>query len=177
MKKGTKHCVSEWQASAFRLFASFISNFSTPNGTVAPATPAAAAAAAVTRCVSTPVNQTPPDRQAAMFGGFGGGAPQRFEECYHCYSVAYADKSQLEVSQSQAGRQIVRQGLPAGDGSLMSPTNDSHSYHGLSSACWLLLCILCIGDCPSTCISYHSSSLGISLSPHRHDRPTILMTD
>ena len=39
-----------------------------------------------------------------MFGGFGGGAPQRFEECYHCYSVAYADKSQLEVSQSQSGR-------------------------------------------------------------------------
>ena len=46
-----------------------------------------------------------------MFGGFGGGAPQRFEECYHCYSVAYADKSQLEVSYSQSGRQedIVRQ--------------------------------------------------------------------
>ena len=37
-----------------------------------------------------------------MFGGFGagamGGMPQRFEECYHCYSVAYADKSHLEVS-------------------------------------------------------------------------------
>ena len=29
-----------------------------------------------------------------------GGMPQRFEECYHCYSVAYADKSHLEVSES-----------------------------------------------------------------------------
>ena len=34
------------------------------------------------------------------FGGFGGlgGMPTRFEEQYHCYSVAYADKSHLEVS-------------------------------------------------------------------------------
>lgn len=37
------------------------------------------------------------------FGGFGGmgmgmGPPRRFEEQYHCYSVAYADKSHLEVS-------------------------------------------------------------------------------
>jgi ubiquitin fusion degradation protein 1 len=34
-------------------------------------------------------------------GGFGGGfgmSGRRFEEQYHCYSVAYADKSQLEVS-------------------------------------------------------------------------------
>ncbi len=47
-----------------------------------------------------------------MFGGFGGGAPQRFEECYHCYSVAYADKSHLEVSQLQSGRH--RSGRTAG---------------------------------------------------------------
>jgi hypothetical protein len=26
------------------------------------------------------------------------GIPQRFEEQYHCYSVAYADKPHLEVS-------------------------------------------------------------------------------
>ena len=33
-------------------------------------------------------------------GGFGGsfGGSRRFEEQYHCYSVAYADKSHLEVS-------------------------------------------------------------------------------
>lgn len=33
-------------------------------------------------------------------GGFGSGygAPRRFEEQYHCYSVAYADKIHLEVS-------------------------------------------------------------------------------
>lgn len=34
-------------------------------------------------------------------GGFGGGfglSGRRFEEQYHCYSVAYADKSHLEVS-------------------------------------------------------------------------------
>jgi hypothetical protein len=33
-------------------------------------------------------------------GGFGSGygAPRRFEEQYHCYSVAYADKMHLEVS-------------------------------------------------------------------------------
>ena len=32
-------------------------------------------------------------------GGFGGGAPRRrFEEQYHCYSVAAADKAHLEVS-------------------------------------------------------------------------------
>ena len=29
-----------------------------------------------------------------MGGGF---APRRFEEQYHCYSVAYADKAHLEV--------------------------------------------------------------------------------
>lgn len=34
---------------------------------------------------------------AGFGGGFGGGS-RRFEEQYHCYSVAYADKSQLEVS-------------------------------------------------------------------------------
>jgi hypothetical protein len=37
-----------------------------------------------------------------MWGGFGmgGGFPARqgFEEQYHCYSVAYADKAHLEVS-------------------------------------------------------------------------------
>jgi hypothetical protein len=32
-------------------------------------------------------------------GGIGAGFPamRRFEEQYHCYSVAYADKAQLEV--------------------------------------------------------------------------------
>ena len=32
-------------------------------------------------------------------GGMGGqyGGNRRFEEQYHCYSVAYADKSNLEV--------------------------------------------------------------------------------
>jgi hypothetical protein len=33
------------------------------------------------------------------FGGFGIPMPRKFEEQYHCYSVAYADKSHLEVSQ------------------------------------------------------------------------------
>ena len=103
---------------------------------------------------------------STMFGGFGGGAPQRFEECYHCYSVAYADKSHLEVScnqlQSKSGRQAGcwQETGPHG----FNAMNGSHFYHGFSSTCWLLLCILCIGHCPSTCISYHSSSLGISLS-------------
>ena len=33
-----------------------------------------------------------------MMGGAGGGFGQRrFEEQYHCYSVAYADKAHLEV--------------------------------------------------------------------------------
>ena len=39
------------------------------------------------------------------WGGFGAGGmiphhriPQKFEEQYHCYSVAYADKGHLEVS-------------------------------------------------------------------------------
>lgn len=27
----------------------------------------------------------------------GGGLPRTFEEQYHCYSVAYADKAHLEV--------------------------------------------------------------------------------
>jgi len=33
-------------------------------------------------------------------GGMGGGGfpTRRFEETYHCYSVAYADKAHLEVS-------------------------------------------------------------------------------
>ena len=43
-----------------------------------------------------------------MFGGFGGGAPQRFEECYHCYSVAYADKSHLEESLQSGSRTAWR---------------------------------------------------------------------
>ena len=39
-------------------------------------------------------------------GGYGGGLPagygsnRRFEEQYHCYSVAYAGKSHLEVRTS-----------------------------------------------------------------------------
>jgi hypothetical protein len=32
---------------------------------------------------------------AGGMGGYGGN--RRFEEQYHCYSVAYADKSTLEV--------------------------------------------------------------------------------
>ena len=34
--------------------------------------------------------------------GFGGGRnyARRFEEQYHCYSVAYADKPHLEVSEN-----------------------------------------------------------------------------
>ena len=34
-------------------------------------------------------------------GGGGFGAPRRFEEQYHCYSVAYADKAHLEVCTTQ----------------------------------------------------------------------------
>ena len=32
------------------------------------------------------------------FPGGRAGFPRRFEEQYHCYSVAYADKAHLEVS-------------------------------------------------------------------------------
>lgn len=41
-------------------------------------------------------------------GGFGAGygAGRRFEEQYHCYSVAYADKSHLEV-RSYFARAVV----------------------------------------------------------------------
>lgn len=35
------------------------------------------------------------------FGGMGFPAQRRFEEQYHCYSVAYADKTHLEVSTLQ----------------------------------------------------------------------------
>jgi hypothetical protein len=35
------------------------------------------------------------------FVGGRGGFPQRFEEQYHCYSVAYADKAHLEVRESR----------------------------------------------------------------------------
>lgn len=31
--------------------------------------------------------------------GMGMGLPMRFEEQYHCYSMAYAEKAHLEVSQ------------------------------------------------------------------------------
>jgi hypothetical protein len=31
-------------------------------------------------------------------GGMGMGMPMRFEEQYHCYSMAYAEKAHLEVS-------------------------------------------------------------------------------
>lgn len=33
----------------------------------------------------------------SAFGAAGYGSSRRFEEQYHCYSVAYADKSHLEV--------------------------------------------------------------------------------
>jgi hypothetical protein len=33
-----------------------------------------------------------------LMGGFRGGLPDKFEEQYHCYSAAMADKSHLEVS-------------------------------------------------------------------------------
>lgn len=38
------------------------------------------------------------------FGGLGGGYPvvRRFEEQYHCYSVAYADKAHLEVRRGRS---------------------------------------------------------------------------
>lgn len=38
-------------------------------------------------------------------GALGGGYPsvRRFEEQYHCYSVAYADKAHLEVSGAASG--------------------------------------------------------------------------
>lgn len=44
-----------------------------------------------------------------MMGGGGGFAPRRFEEQYHVYSVAYADKAHLEVRSNpnqQIGNQI-----------------------------------------------------------------------
>ena len=48
-------------------------------------------------------------------GGYGGGgglpagygSNRRFEEQYHCYSVAYAGKSHLEVRTSQQLRIII----------------------------------------------------------------------
>jgi hypothetical protein len=42
-------------------------------------------------------------------GGYGAGfgSSRRFEEQYHCYSVAYADKPQLEVRvQNYRGRRL-----------------------------------------------------------------------
>ena len=57
-----------------------------------------------------------------MFGGFGvgmGGMPQRFEECYHCYSVAYADKSHLEVSRVESSSSESRSRVIGQDQSML----------------------------------------------------------
>ena len=47
-----------------------------------------------------------------MMNGWGfvgrGGYPQRFEEQYHCYSVAHADKPHLEVSYSPKCRSLCK---------------------------------------------------------------------
>ena len=51
---------------------------------------------------STRTNQYSASTLLKMMNGWGfvggrAGFPQRFEEQYHCYSVAYADKAHLEV--------------------------------------------------------------------------------
>jgi hypothetical protein len=53
-------------------------------------------------------------------GGGGGGfpgfhqAPQRFEETYHCYSVAFADKPHLEVRFSIENTLLIFPSSPSG---------------------------------------------------------------
>lgn len=114
--------------------------------------------------------------QITMFGGFGagamGGMPQRFEECYHCYSVAYADKSHLEVSRVKVSSHHGSDRINPCK-SLATGRMDRCAFrrrYSLVSVCYcswlcsLLLMSLCIAHPPS-----------IPLSLHRHDRPTIIM--
>jgi hypothetical protein len=62
--------------------------------------------------------------------GFGGGRgyPQRFEEQYHCYSVAYADKPQLEVS-------CALDDVLCSFKCILLPHLESHSYFNTSGRC------------------------------------------
>ena len=101
-----------------------------------------------------------------MFGGFGagamGGMPQRFEECYHCYSVAYADKSHLEVSRVQSSYQSTpilgywKDGLPLNS----LPARGAKGWFLFATALGFVVFLLL----------YRSSSLDFSLTPSA--RPT-----
>jgi hypothetical protein len=70
-----------------------------------------------------------------FFGGsFGGGfgiSGRRFEEQYHCYSVAYADKSQLEVSETTQKRRQV----PIEDHLISYPHISERRQNSASSVC------------------------------------------
>jgi hypothetical protein len=129
----------------------------------------------------TPIVLSETAQTQTMFGGFGGGAmgipPQRFEECYHCYSVAYADKSHLEVSQEQSVGQRDR------EGSVGSQRGPIHQCNGLIwkegmrldrmaavDKWWLASWCVCCSCSSSSYIKIHEFP-----PPHRHDhrpRPT-----
>ena len=62
------------------------------------------------RHLNTVIIISPELPQTTRMWGFAGGgmagaygAPRRFEEQYHCYSVAYADKAHLEVREKTLG--------------------------------------------------------------------------
>jgi hypothetical protein len=63
-------------------------------------------------------NREAKKRQVTMMHGWGftaarQGVPQRFEEQYHCYSVAYADKPHLEVRMTEWTRTMLNSPVAA----------------------------------------------------------------
>ena len=46
------------------------------------------------------------------WGGNFGGMPQRFDEQYHCYSMAYAEKGHLEVCHHERDHKVLHVQYP-----------------------------------------------------------------
>ena len=179
MKKGTKNLC---QRVLFQspLCLSFLIFFNA-NGTVAPAAAAAAAAAAaVPAAYRIDPRQPNTARQAGSHVRWvrRRGAPALRGVLPLLLGRVRRQEPTRGQSVAQSGRHC-QSGRTAGRRRVPHESNEWQPFLSWvqSHSIWLLLCILCIGFCPSTCISYwyHSSSFGISLPPsHRHDRPVLI---
>ena len=149
----------------FRHFRRHFFNATHGYGTVAPVLPLLLPAA-VTRCVSyrpssTKHRQT--GRQPCSVDSEAGRPSASRSATTATRSRTPTRANSRSVSRSQAGI-VSRAGLPAGDGSLMSPMNDSHSYHGFS----LIRFGYCFVSCALVIVHLRVSRTIVSLIFARH---------